>query len=73
MDDLLCQLKVKTSRNPNWYNGVYFTDDGRAYVVGIIDSLTDWNLKKKAEMKIKGMATFSQTPEGYWSCSCLPP
>ena len=55
VDDLLCLLKAKVRRNETWYNGIYFTDDGRAFVVGVIDSLTDWNLKKQAEKKIKGL------------------
>ena len=73
VDDLLCLLKAKVRRNETWYNGIYFTDDGRAFVVGIIDSLTDWNLKKQAEKKIKGLINQSKTPEGFWSSSCLPP
>ena len=73
VDDLLCLLKAKARRNENWYNGIYFTNDGRAFVVGIIDSLTDWNLKKKTEKKIKGMINQGKTPEGFWSSSCLPP
>ena len=66
-------LKAEVSKSPNFYNGIYFTDDGRAYVAGIIDSLTDWNFKKKAEMNAKKLINHTNTPEGYWSASCLPP
>ena len=73
VEDLLWGLKATVGKNPNFYNGIYFTDDGRAYVVGIIDSLTDWNFKKKAEKNVKMLINHSTTPEGYWSASCLPP
>ena len=74
VEDLLRGLKATVSKHPDYYNGIYFTDDGRAYVIGIIDSLTEWNFKKKAEKNMKMLINHSTIPEGvYWSASCLAP
>ena len=64
----------KVLKNPNWYNGIYFTDDGKAYVIGIIDSLTDYDFTKKSERALKRVRFGNvQTEEGYPGVSCCPP
>ena len=56
------------------YSGIYFTNDGKAYVVGIIDSLTVYNAKKKGENVWKNSVVYrSTTPEGYPGSSCVHP
>ena len=46
VDDLLCHIKRRVQNDQTMSNNVFFTNDGRAFVVGIIDSLTEWSLKK---------------------------
>ena len=73
-DDLIAELRERVGLKPSWYSGVYFTNDGRAYVIGIIDSLTDFDLKKKVERNLKKVRYANEmTPEGYWGVSCVPP
>ena len=53
---------------------MYFTDDGKAYALGIIDSLTGYDFTKKGEKFLKSIRYASEeTPEGFWGVSCLPP
>ena len=53
------------------YNGVYFTNDDKAYVVGIIDSLTEYDFKKKGEYALKKVRFGNaMTPEGHPGSSC---
>ena len=60
--------------NPQFYNGIYFTDDGKGYVIGIIDSLTDYDLTKKTERALKAVRFGNvRTPEGFPGVSCCPP
>ena len=56
------------------YNGIYFTNDDKAYVIGIIDSLTEYDMKKKGEYALKKVRYGSpMTPEGFPGSSCQNP
>ena len=50
-DRLRDLAKVETDA----FNGVYFTEDGTAYVIGIIDPLTGFDFKKSLEYNMKKM------------------
>ena len=53
------------------YPGIYFTNDDKAYVVGIIDSLTEYDFKKKGEYALKRVRHgASLTEEGFPGSSC---
>ena len=47
------------------FNGVYFTDDGCAYVIGIIDPLTGFDFGKRVEYSMKKIYQNG--------ASCVPP
>ena len=47
------------------FNGVYFTDKGSAWVIGIIDPLTGYDFKKSLEYSIKKIYQND--------ASCVPP
>ncbi|CDW73973.1 phosphatidylinositol-4-phosphate 5-kinase family protein [Stylonychia lemnae] len=47
-------------------DGIYFTEDGNAYIAGIIDILTEYNSRKRIEYSYKRLKYGS-------SMSCLPP
>ena len=68
------EIQEKVNLNPNFYNGIYFTEDGKAYVIGIIDSLTDYDFTKKGERALKAVRFGNiRTSEGFPACSCCPP
>ena len=68
------ELHQKVSQNPSLYNGIYFTNDDKAYVIGIIDSLTEYDMKKKGEYALKKVRYGSpMTPEGFPGSSCQNP
>ena len=65
------ELHAKVRKNPSLYNGIYFTNDDKAFVVGIIDSLTEYDLKKKGEYALKKVRFGNaMTPEGHPGVSC---
>ena len=56
------------------YPGIYFTNDDKAYIIGIIDSLTEYDFKKKGEYALKKVRFGGHmTGEGYPGVSCQPP
>ena len=68
------ELYEKVSQNPSMYPGIYFTNDDKAYVVGIIDSLTEYDFKKKGEYALKRVRHgASLTEEGFPGSSCQAP
>ena len=74
VSDLIDKLKERVQQDPDYYGGIYFTDDGQAFVVGIIDTLTGWDLSKKSANVFKSIRYLNdQTPEGYPAISTVPP
>ena len=73
----MAEIHEKVNLDPNFYNGIYFTEDGKAYVIGIIDSLTDYDFTKKGERALKAVRFGNvRTPaeDGEFpGVSCCPP
>ena len=59
-------LQKQIYADPNKGQGVYFTTDGKAYIIGIIDPLTAFNCQKKAEYNFKKLKHGVEM-------SCVPP
>lgn len=59
-------IKQKVAEDPELSQGLYFSKDGKAYVIGIIDPLTGFTFRKKAEY------TFKRMKDGD-KMSCVPP
>ena len=58
-------LRERAKLEPDLFNGVYFGDDGKAYVIGIIDPLTGYDFGKSVEYTFKKLYQNGQ--------SCVPP
>jgi len=72
--DLLQELKERVVARPDHYNGLYFTEQGEVFVIGVIDCLTNFDTRKKCEHALKKIRFVNdQTDEGYSTISCIPP
>ena len=66
-------LKQKVYESPLTYSDIYFSEGGKAFVVGIIDPLTEYDLKKKSAYIFKTMRFgTATTEEGYPGISSQP-
>ena len=63
--EIIDNLKERAKVEPKLFNGVYFDDAGKAYVIGIIDPLTGFDFQKNVEYKFKKLYQSGQ--------SCVPP
>ena len=62
---IVAELKERAKLEPDLFNGVYFADNGKAYVIGIIDPLTGYDFGKSVEYVFKKLYQNDQ--------SCVPP
>ena len=63
--DLVVEMKQRAKVDHESYSGIFFTEDEKAYTVGIIDPLTDYDFKKSIEYHIKRIY--------HKNHSCVPP
>lgn len=63
--EVVVDLKERAQLEPDLFNGVYFDDREKAYVIGIIDPLTGYNFTKSVEYGFKKLYQNGQ--------SCVPP
>ena len=61
----IANLKERARVEPDLFNGVYFDNTGKAYVIGIIDPLTGYDFAKSMEYTFKKIYQNGQ--------SCVPP
>ena len=63
--EVVADMKERARLEPHLFNGVYFADNDKAYVIGIIDPLTGYDFQKTVEYNFKKLYQNDQ--------SCVPP